>query len=355
MDPEEAGSFPRSRSGEGGEGDRRRGKGPDPVHEDSGLLIPVQGRVRLLHAGRQSGLGVVLGTRTYAAGGQAGQGLHQEFRAQGGEPGEQFAAGFAVPDGGCPLQQDGSRVESGVHEHGRDPGPAEAPRHRPDCGRGASQFGEQGGVDVDRAESGDGEEAGGEDLAVVGDHQAVGGEFRERLPGAPSPDAFGLLDRYPQFRRQRLDAADPGTVAPAGGPIRLGDRRDHPVLPVQRAEHGFGKGRGPEEDDAEALHLRPSVPVAPGCPELPVAASHAAAQFADDEVPLQHSEPIQEQAAVQVVHLVGESPRQEALALQLEGRTVETLAADPHPRRPPGDSGIPRNRQAPLFLRLASP
>ena len=341
--------------GKRGERHRGRREGADAVRQRRSFEIPVQCRIGLLDPRGESGGVVVLRVRSDPPGGEPGQGLDQQVGAHGGQASEEITPCFGLSNFGFPLEQYRPGVETGVHEHGCHAGPAKAAGHGPDGRRGAAKFGEQGCVDIDGAEARHRKQSGGKDLAVVSDDDVVGREVRDRFPGAPAPDSFWLLYRYPEFQRQPLDPADARSMIPARGPIRLGNHGDDVVVRVKGPKHRFGKSGGPQEDHAEALHLRSSDPAAPGCRALPVAATHAATQFTNDEIALQDSEPIEKEAAVQVVHLVGERPRQQAVAFHLVDRTVETLAAHPYPRRPPGYAGISRNGQASFLLGLTPP
>ena len=177
------------------------------------------------------------------------EGLDQELGPDGGKPGEEAAPGVILQDRRPALRQHRPGVESGIHQHRGDAGVREAARDRPGGGGRPAKFGKQRSVDIHGAEAGDAEQAGREDLSVIGHHQTVGSELRDRAPGAPRPDPPGFENREPEFAGDPLDPARTRAASAAGGPVGLGHDGEHPVVRGEPAEHGFREGGGAEEDD----------------------------------------------------------------------------------------------------------
>ena len=211
----------------------------------------------------------------------------------------------------------GPGVERLDDPHDGDAGFALAGDDRAVHRRRAAVAGQQRGVDVEEAEPRRGENRVGQDLPVGGDDAEVGVERRRaRSRNAASLSRCGLKDRHAGGERQRLHRRVDGLLAPAARPIRLRDHADDAVPRAQqRLEGRHGEAGRAEEHDTQASG-RAASPFA-GARQLP--------DPADDQVALDAAQPVDEQRAVEVIHLVlkraGEQPG--AFPLMLRPGAIE--------------------------------
>ena len=133
-----------------------------------------------------------------------------------------------------------------------------------------------------------------------------------------------------------------GLLAAAARPIRLRDDADHRVPGrEQRVERRDGELRRAEEHDPQRRS---------GVYHLPARVSFRILR--DDEIALDAAQTIDEQRAVEMIHLVLKRPRQQAGAFDLDAARRGDRALDDRARRP-HDGGVEsRHAQAALFFEL---
>ena len=155
------------------------------------------------------------------------------------------------PMGVALAQEHVAGVHARIHLERGDAGLRLAADDGPGDGSGAAIAREQGGMDVDGAARGDVEHGLGQDLAEGHHHRDLGAELREPLGPARVSQARRLQDRDPGRPRALLHRRGGDTLAPPGGPVRLGDDRDHVMGAEQRLEGRHGEGRRPVEEDPQ--------------------------------------------------------------------------------------------------------
>ncbi len=152
------------------------------------------------------------------------------------------------------VEADGEDV-AGVHDIGdfddADAGGGVVVDDGPVDGCGTAVFGEEGGVEVDAAVGGDGEECVGEFLAEGDDDEACGLEGMEEGEGVGGVGVFGGAGEGEVVIDGPLGDGGWGeNFAAAGGAVGLGDDvEDFVAGGGEGVEGGDGEGAGAEEDD----------------------------------------------------------------------------------------------------------
>ena len=150
---------------------------------------------------------------------------------------------------------------------------------------------------VDHPESWKGKHALREDLSVSRNHPELGCPACERLLDLRSPNPRWLKHRESVLDSRHLDRRVGDLLPPAARAIGL---RDDAYDVVRRVNEPFERGncklRRPEEHDAH---------------RLPFARARELLDLTDDQVFLQASKPVDEEQAVQVIHLVLETACEE--------------------------------------------
>jgi hypothetical protein len=154
--------------------------------------------------------------------------------------------------------QDVAGVETGVDAHGGDTRDGFSVRNRPLDGRGAAEFGEQRGVEVEVAEGRKIEHPLRNDAAVADNDDGVGlegGELGAKF--VVSLDAVGLGKgeiefqcRFFDWRLHEFEAAPFGTIGLSDDEMNAESGGD------QLFERGDGEARSAAENEIESLsHL----------------------------------------------------------------------------------------------------
>ena len=139
------------------------------------------------------------------------------------------------------------------------------------------------------------------ELPVSRNHAEVWRPAAQRLSDFWIAKTRRLKHGQPVLNRCHLDWRVSDLVSTAAWPIRLRDDADDVVRrPNERLERGHGKLRRAEKHHAHSL---------------PLARARELLDFAHDEVLLQASESIDEERAVEMIHLVLEAPGEEASGL----------------------------------------
>lgn len=152
------------------------------------------------------------------------------------------------------MGEDGAGIEALVQEHEGNAGDIKALEDGGDDGRGAAEFGEEGGVDVDEAVGGEGQKGRGDQQAIGGDNDDVWREGGELLQGVGFAEGGGLEDVEAALEGELLDGGLGPGKAPAGGPVRRGIDGDDLVGRLYKDVQGRqSEGRGTHEDNSHGM------------------------------------------------------------------------------------------------------
>ena len=158
------------------------GPGGEAAHATGDFFrraIPVDAAVLFFQHWGVSGSGVILRTGDDRTRGQAAQSFSHEWSVDFREAGGEFGRGFSRTNRDFALQQHVASVHAGVNAHGGHTGSRLTVDNGPVDGSGAPVFWEQGSVEVDPAEPGDGQKARRDNLAVRYDDNSIGRQILE--------------------------------------------------------------------------------------------------------------------------------------------------------------------------------
>ena len=228
--------------------------GADVVVDGEGGAGPVDPAVFLAELGGSGDEGFVLGDDGGVAGDEVVDGLRDEGSAELGDAGFEFAGGFVGVDGGAGDGDHAAGVDAGGHLDDGDAGFGVAVLDGAGDGGRASVAGEDGAVEIDPAETWEGQDLGGEDLAVGGGDEEVDIERLDEGDAVGGVDAFGLLDADAVVEGGLFDAAGDGDLLAALGAVGLGDEGDDGVGCFEEAqEGGEGEVAGAEHGQADGV------------------------------------------------------------------------------------------------------
>ena len=225
--------------------------------------------------------------------------LQQHPRPQRPQPRLQLRSRLLRTDGRRAREQGGSGVQSLVDEHGGDARLALAIDDGPmDRGRAPVAW-QQARNARSRCPGRDVDDGARKDLSVGHDHLHLGAKGPQLVDRGRLLDAPRLEDENPTLLGQDLGRG--GGQGPAATLLAIGLRH-------QRGDVMPGLEEGGEERTAKAPLPRKTTRTGPGS-LLPVVGARLLAELALHEVPLQRSQAVDEQKAVDVVDLVAERAR----------------------------------------------
>ena len=134
-------------------------------------------------------------------------------------------------------------------------------------------------------------------------------------------EPFGLKNWQPVCQRVLLDGAGSRMVSSAARPVGLSyDRENLVARGIKSLKRRNGEFWGPEEDNSQAVWQR-----------SPFSGPAELTDLLHDEIPLDAAHAIQEELAVEMIHLVLKGARQQLLALDgpLDAVAVDTLEDHP--------------------------
>jgi hypothetical protein len=209
--------------------------------ELDGGTAPVEAAVFLAQRGRARGETVLLRGGDQRAGEQAGEGLDEQAGAKQREARGELAAVLLRLDRRPGGGQNRSRVEPRIHAHERHTGPGRSGEERVRDRTRSPPRGQERGVQVDAAETGQSEEIRREDLAERGDDDQIGRQLaKERHLGRGAQSFRG------PHRNTQACCGDPhrriGRLPSTAG--RAGRTRDDESGRVTGRSEGFEAGNG---------------------------------------------------------------------------------------------------------------
>ena len=177
-------------------------------------------------------------------------GVHQELGAHIGQTVVEGLHGLIGVDGGHGLGDDVTGIQLQDHVHDGDAALGIAVEDGPVDGGRATVLGQQRGMDVDAAQLGVVQDLLGEDPAIGGHHDEVGGQTLDGLQGGAVPQLGGLEDRDVVLQGNHLHRGGQELHAPVLGLVRLGEDAHDLVAGFDESlEGGHRKVRGAHEQD----------------------------------------------------------------------------------------------------------
>jgi hypothetical protein len=222
----------------------------DAVVDDLGGFVPVDDTLLLRDLRSERGARVILRDFDGAVGFEVVDHGQQQLRSQGRQHAFHVAARRVRRDGHAGHRERRTRVEFGCDPHDRHTGLRIAGKHRALDGRSPAVERQDRRVNVDHAESRDGEERVREDPAKRDDDAEIRVEIADLLQESFVANLCRLQNGNAVRERHLFGWRGLQLLAAAPRAIRLGDD-GHDFVPRrdQRLERRDRKGRGPEENN----------------------------------------------------------------------------------------------------------
>lgn len=171
---------------------------------------------------------------------------------------------------------------------------------------------------VDETDARNREHGLGQDPTVGRDDPQVHIRMGQLVEEGRVAKALGLTDRNPLGESKRLDRALAQALTASSWPIGLGDHKRHAVARREkRPQRRHREARRAEKDDPERharIPLQPRLRARPDEP-LPFVVPLQLLDLAKDQIALDAAQPIDEDAAVEMIHFVLKRAREQPVAL----------------------------------------
>ena len=274
--------------------------------------------------------------------------LGDEIRADRAHARGKFRSCFVRPEFHFAAQEHRARIHARINLHGGESRNRFAIRDGPVDRRGSPIARQQGRMQIEPTQTGNRQEACGDDLAVSDNYDGIGRDAFQKLLCGFRLDLFGLINVKSDFKGCFLHWRTADKLSAATRPVRLGDHRfDRNSRALRELPEGrHCEFRRATENDAQRSHRREG--------ELPLAGLPQFADPAFDQVSLEHAEMLKEENPVEMVDLVAKGAGEQSFAAHFIHFALYILRAHGHIRRAqhiPSESG---QREAAFFFALVS-